>query len=308
MRAARQLSAATVSGTLLRRCRRVADVAQPASSPLPPHTVARRSYYWPYPEDLVPEGATPSLFQSSPVPSVRDRIVREYALSPLFGSRTPCCVLGFAGVARDVVGSKASVRRWVAQALGKAVDDVELGALQQVKEMMLHRSGTDKSPRLADELHSSPDAALRRRTRFARLPAQTRTLVEVYLAGEEDAAAGEDDHDDVVNSMLAHGMFLQAELRRHMEAVAAPLSPSSPATTAGSSDASGALDDDDDVRRCVAALHDECGVILCAVPAVDASEFHFDRLHGEEVTGETAERVMDRWTRRLVQQHEAQQQ
>ncbi|CBZ27413.1 conserved hypothetical protein [Leishmania mexicana MHOM/GT/2001/U1103] len=282
-------------------------------------STARRTYYWPYPENLVPEGATTSPFQSSPVPSVRERIIREYALGPLFGSRTPCCVLGFADTARDVVACKGEVRRWVARALGKSEADVELGALVQAKEMLLHRSGTDESPRLGDGPGSRPDAERRRVTRYARLPVQARTLLEVYLPGEEhgevDAAA------DADATILAHGYFLQERLHRYMTTTA-----SSGPNSIGLRDSEGRQreepvrkmqsrrqgynegDDEADVESSVAALHDVCGVIYCEVPVLDESDFAFDQLCGKEVDGETTERVTGRWTRRVMQQQEQQQQ
>ncbi|AYU79170.1 hypothetical protein, unknown function, partial [Leishmania donovani] len=304
-----------------RRRRRLAGVSvttthtvAPAVSALPfSLSTARRTYYWPYPENLVPEGATASPFQSSPVPSVRERIIREYALGPLFGSRTPCCVLGFADTARDVVACKRDVRRWVARALGKSEADVELGSLVQAKEMLLHRSGTDESPRLGDGPGSRPDAERRRVTRYARLPVQARTLLEVYLPGEEhgevDAAA---DADAVI---LAHGYFLQEQLHRHMTTTA-----SSGTDPTVLSDSEGSQrekpvrklqshcqgyserNDEADVESSVAALHDVCGVIYCEVPVLDESDFVFDQLCGKEVDEETTERVTDRWTRRVMQQ------
>ncbi|CBZ14612.1 conserved hypothetical protein [Leishmania braziliensis MHOM/BR/75/M2904] len=303
------------------RCRRLAGVttttthiASAAVSASPSSlSTARRTYYWPYPENLVPEGATTSPFQSSPVPSVRERIIREYALGPLFGSRTPCCMLGFADTARDVVERKGDVRQWVARALGKVEVDVELGALVQTKEMLLHRSGTDESPRLADGAGSRPDAELRRVTRYARLPVQARTLLEVYLPGEEqDEMNAAEDVDAII---LAHGYFLQQQFYRYMTA-----SPSSAPGYIGQSGIEGSTreeavskmqphsreyskgDDEADVKLCVTALHDTCGVIYCEVPVLDESDFVFDKLHGKEVDCETAERVMNRWTRRGTQQ------
>lgn len=267
--------------------------------------VARRGYFWPYPENLVPEGASTSSFQSSPVPSVRDRIVREYALSPLFGQRTPCCVLGFADAARDVVGRKAALRYHVAAALGRAEADVELGPLVQTKEMLLHRSGTDESPRLTDGAAGSPAAMQRRVTRYARLPVRARTLLEVYLPGEA-GEAGDDAEADVEAAVLAHGLYLQDLLHRCM----------STAATAGvegerpsRADAAGTDDDGEaSAQASVAALHEELGVVYCEVPALDVSDSVFGRLNGQDVDAATAERVMERWSRRIAQQEEQRQQ
>ncbi|GET88924.1 hypothetical protein, conserved [Leishmania tarentolae] len=304
-----------------RRCRCFAGVSvttahavSPSVSALPSSlSTARRTYYWPYPENLVPEGATTSPFQSSPVPSVRERIIREYALGPLFGSRTPCCVLGFAGTARDVMSCKGDVRRYVARALGKSEADVELGGLVQAKEMLLHRSGTDESPRLGDGPGSRPDAAQRRLTRYARLPVQARTLLEVYLPGEEHGDV--DAAEDADATILAHGYFLQEQLYRCMATAAS----SGPAPIGLSSSEGRARDDtipeiqwsraDDngrndeaDVESSVASLHDACGVVYCEVPMLDESDFFFNQLCGKDVDGDTVERVTDRWTRRMMQQ------
>ncbi|KAG5503425.1 hypothetical protein JKF63_05564 [Porcisia hertigi] len=316
--------AAGAAGCRQRRCFagvtmasvRTAAAAAVSASPFPLST-ARRTYYWPHPENLVPEGESTSLFQSSPVPSVRERIVREYALSPLFGGRTPCCVLGFSDTARDVLGRKARVRQWVAQILGKDEADVELGALLQTKEMMLHRSGTDESPRVADGDGSRPDAELRRVTRYARLPVQARTLLEVYLPEEEQPELGSSADTDA--ALRAYGYFLQEQLHRYMTATA---------TSAPGSDSQREIrgsgcaevvdemqsrngvdneyDDEEDVRQSVAALHDECGVIYCEVPALDESDYVFDRLYGKEVDNETTERVMNSWTRRVTQRQQEQ--
>ncbi|KAG5477976.1 hypothetical protein LSCM4_05372 [Leishmania orientalis] len=306
-----------------RRCRRAAGVttatvdvtAIPVSSTS--LCASRRAYYWPYPENLVPEGETTSPFQSSPVPSVRERIVREYALGPLFGSRTPSCVLGFAGSARDVLGRKGDVRRCVARILGKAELEVELGALLQAREMLLHRSGTDESPRLADGAGSRPDAERRRVTRYARLPVQARTLLEVYLPGEEQGGAGVSADADA--TILAHGYFLQEQLYRYMNAAASSASEASDREgihgneheEAGgkmqpSSQEDRQRDDEADLRASVAALHDTCGVVYCEVPALDESDFVFEQLNGKRVDSEMLDRVMGRWERRVAQQQQQQ--
>ncbi|KAG5477736.1 hypothetical protein LSCM1_05034 [Leishmania martiniquensis] len=305
-------------------CRRLAGGAttmvRTTAAPASPLSLLtpRRTYYWPYPENLVPEGETTSPFQSSPVPSVRERIVQEYALGPLFGSRTPCCVLGFAGSAGDVVGRKGDVRRWVAKVLGKAESDVELGALLQAKEMLLHRSGTDESPRLADGAGSRPDAELRRVTRYARLPVQARTLLEVYLPGEEVDGAGVSADADAI--ILAHGYFLQEQLYRYMTAAASSAPKASDHSCIEASERAEAAceaplphkeekrrEDEADLWSSVAGLHDACGVVYCEVPALDESDFVFDQLYGKRVDGETVERVMSRWARRAAQQHQQQQ-
>ncbi|KPA79116.1 putative mitochondrial hypothetical protein [Leptomonas pyrrhocoris] len=282
-----------------------------------------RYYHWPYPDNFVPDGATTSAFQSSPVPSVRERIVREYALSPLFGRRTPCCVLGFADAASTLVESKSELRRWIAQAFGKAEAEVELGPLCQTKEMMLHRSGTYESPRLADGAWSRPDAEQRRLARYARLPVQARTLVEVYLPGEEAQGgnadysssnggaeqeantAGEDaDLSDgaaeAEAAILAHGWFLQEQLYKYMS-----FRNEAKKHDQQQHEAQGAKDE---VEVSIAALHDELGVIYCEVPPLDESGFLFDQLHGKEIDADVAERVVNRWTRRAAQQQQQQQQ
>ncbi|KAL7706096.1 hypothetical protein N2W54_004366 [Lotmaria passim] len=285
-------------------------------------STATRNYHWPYPDNFLPEGATTSSFQSSPVPSVRERIVREYALSPLFGRRTPCCVLGFTDTAASLVDVKGELRRCIAQVLGKAEVEVELGPLRQMKEMLLHRSGTDESPRLADELWGRPDAGMRRRERYARLPVQARTLVEVFLPGEEVAAAevpvvgerrrpaarersadaGEDEgayNDGVAEAeaaILAHGWYLQEQLYQYMTA----------GTTGSGNRQENEEIGEDEVEAGVAMLHDGLGVVYCEVPAIDESGFVFDQLHGKEVDADTASRVVDRWTRRVAQQQRQQ--
>ncbi|KPI86980.1 hypothetical protein ABL78_3971 [Leptomonas seymouri] len=275
----------------------------------------RRTYYWPYPDNFVPEKATTSSFQSSPVPSVRERIMREYALSPLFGSRTPCCVLGFAGPAAALVEVKRELRCWIAQALGKVEGEVELGPLQQAKEMMLHRSGTDESPRLADGPWSRPDAEQRRLSRYARLPVQARTLVEVYLPKEEEEVGStdcsgslEEDADGasgdgavvVEDVLLVHGWFLQEQLYKYISF----REKESKQQQGGHYVAEGARSA---VESGVAVLHDKFGVVYCEVPALDESGFFFDQLHGKGVDADTAERVVDRWTRRVAQQRQREQ-
>lgn len=315
--------AALSTAHLTRRCSQHLSVTAPLRSrravvsttitASPALCTSHCTYFWPYPDNFVPAGATTSSFQSSPVPSVRERIVREYALSPLFGRRTPCCVLGFADSAADVVEVKGELRRCLALALGKAEAEIELGPLQQMKEMLLHRSGTSESPRLADGAWSGPEAELRRTTRYARLPVQARTLVEVYLPSEEGAEYGgggggggattvEKDaaeEDDTEAAVLAHGWFLQERLCQYMSASSSPT-----ATAADGAGVSAVHTSEDEVEASIACLHDELGVVYCEVPALDESGFLFDQLHGKEVDGETAARVVDRWTRRVVQQQD----
>jgi hypothetical protein len=309
------------------RSSRALVAATATSSTCSALVTAHRTYFWPYPDNFIPEGATTSAFQSSPVPSVRERIVREYALSPLFGRRIPCCVLGFTEPASTLVELKGELRYLVSQALGKPTEAVVLGPLRQTKEMMLHRSGTDESPRLGDGAWSRPDAERRRCSRYARLPVQARTLVEVYLldegfgsgnassealVGRKDSTTEEDsdvdsmedegDDGDAEAAIFAHGWFLQEQLYAYM---------TSRAATNGREEQPQpepeAEPGEGHVEASIAALHDELGVVYCEVPAPDESGFLFDQLHGKEVDAETAARVVDRWTRRIAQQQQQEQ-
>ncbi|CCW62523.1 unnamed protein product [Phytomonas sp. EM1] len=260
---------------------------------------ARRSYYWPYSADLVPKDATPSSFQTSSRPSVRERVIREYALGPLFGAATPLCILGFTGSAREVMGVKRELRGVLAELLLCEEDQLRLGPLAQMKDMMLYRGNTPESPRLADGPGSGPAEAQRRRTRYARLPIQARTLLDVFLSEEVEA-------DEAERRQL--GSFVQACL----------LSSPTHGILRGDHGWCRILNKDEisssnDIRTASdASLHDvtsvvmrlkALGVVYCELSPEgreDAEDYTFNELHGKAVEEDMIKQVMERWERRLV--------
>ncbi|RNF04915.1 hypothetical protein TraAM80_04984 [Trypanosoma rangeli] len=144
--------------------------------------VPARSYFWPFNEDFVPRGATTSGFQSSAVPNMRRQVLQEYALSPLFGARVPCCTLGSMRSAREMVGVKKEIALLLCELARLRAGAVSLGPLVQTTEMMLFKPGTPLSPRLGDDRSSGM------RT-YARKPIAARTLMDVFLP--EDIALDE---------------------------------------------------------------------------------------------------------------------
>ncbi|EPY26972.1 hypothetical protein STCU_05986 [Strigomonas culicis] len=261
---------ASATGTA---CRQRAAWATAVHAPL---CTARRAYYWPYNEDFVPAGAATSSFQSSGVPSVRARIVREYALGPLFGARTPCCRLGFAQPARALLPHKAALRAQLAALLSCDPADLRLGDLEQTKEMLLHREALAEAPRLADGA-GTKDAAARRRRQYAREPVVAHTVVAVYYAPNgRSAAVAEDEAEE--EELLAMGLYIQDAL-----ASAAAAGETAPPA---------------------AAALQRLGVVHCEVPLVDSSDYVFDELHGEAVDEGLTARVWERWERRLAQMDE----
>lgn len=239
----------------------------------------------------MPAGASTSSFASSPVPSVRERVIREYALSPLFGQRLPCCVLGFQKDPRQLLVQKPALRRVIAELLGCGkVADVELGSIQQTKAMMLHRSGTAASPRLADGPGSRPDAAQRRQTVYGRSPVVASTLIEVFLPAEE---ANLDEAEEASNdTILAHGRFLQAQILLYLDHCA--VAPHGEAGEDGNLDNSM-------LHQGVVELCSHLGVMYCEVPALDETGFTFHELHGKEIDDAVAARVASRWEKRIDQ-------
>eukprot|EP00796_Vickermania_ingenoplastis_P007435 gene7435-5234_t len=150
---------------------------------------ARRTYYHAFADDFVPaDGPQPSRFQSSAVPSIRQRLHKLFALGPLFGERRVVCTLGFQEAARchtgggashtpvrllgqanrdelhqqqrhrsasclgirEMVARKPQIRSCLARFFDTPEENIVLGSLQQTKEMMLFRVGLPDSPRLAD--------------------------------------------------------------------------------------------------------------------------------------------------------------
>lgn len=169
-----------------------------------------RFYFWPYPENFVPAGQPTSRFHSSARRSERERVISEYALAPLFGARTPCCLLGFPDSPRHVVSVKpalcAALREMLRDTAARG--HVELGSVTATTDMMLYRGATALSPRLGDGFGARPDSAQRRLTRYARAPVAARTLVEVFLPALEHSARRDDDEadaDDVCKEELSCG-------------------------------------------------------------------------------------------------------
>lgn len=255
---------------------------------------AKRGYYWPYNEDFVPAGAATSRFQASNVPSVRERIVQEYALGPLFGAATPCCVLGFRNLSpRQVLERKPALHAVLSAFLGGDAGQVRLGPVRACKEMLLYRGGTAESPRVADGLGARPDAAARRVDQYARQAPRATVLVEVFLpddVAEEDALAQ--------GRLLQERFFFFDEDADDFDSAAAVAA----APGRGERLMDGPLGEAEALYLdCIADLR-ELGVVYCEVPRPDVSDFVFDKLHGDDVGADAAVEVLSRWERRLAAQ------
>lgn len=260
-----------------------------------------RAYFWPYTEQFVPEGTVTSSFQSSALPSVRERIVREYAYGPLFGSRTPLCVLGFLVSPRDIVGRKPAIRAALADLLSCEVAAIQLGPLRATKDMMLYRGETPESPRLADGIASgSPRSAATRRQRYAREAIAATVLLEVFVTEDVAPTAAE---------RLELGRFVQDRLMGHDGETAAFDEEVQQQHHHGSSPtASGeenSVAEDREVRaRVIDAMEElkgDCGVVYCELGAEDC-DYNLDMMFAGETENETAADVMARWAHRLSKQ------
>lgn len=121
---------------------------------------SRRTYYHHIPETLVPKGSRTSRFQSSSVPSERLKVLREYALSPLYGAeQAPLIVVGTPLTAAELVrvphdhasedatqtvGSslKRSVKELVSRITSISVEDLQTSPLQRLRPSLLHKGET----------------------------------------------------------------------------------------------------------------------------------------------------------------------
>ncbi|KAH8606343.1 hypothetical protein ERJ75_001523800 [Trypanosoma vivax] len=238
--------------------------------PFKPLLTPWRSYYWPYNEDFVPKGADTSRFQSSGSISVRRRVLQEYAFSPLFGARVPCCSLGSKKRAREMMCCKAEIRECLCQLLQLPSSSVCLGPLVQTKEMLLYKSGTPLSPPLGDSRCTKANS-------YGRRPIAAHTVVDVFLP--EEVEPGE---------VMALGHFTQEKLR---VALAEFLRP-----RGNDSNSSSVMDAGDPARVLVSRL----GITYCEVPPHDESGFVFDMVGGAEVTEDEVERIAQRWQARLA--------
>lgn len=146
---------------------------------------ARRTYYWPYPDDFVPvDGPPPSSFQSSAVPSRRMEQVKALALGPLHGERRVVCRLGWnfdtssppsaspssfhqtTSVSsrtvvrphsiRSLIACRSALRQCLAHFFHTDSNNVILNSLYRTTDMMLYRGGLPQSPRLADSPGALP--------------------------------------------------------------------------------------------------------------------------------------------------------
>jgi hypothetical protein len=108
-----------------------------------PLATSRRSYYHHIPEDLVPEGQKTDKIHSSSVPSERMKVLREYALGPVFGSRRAVCRLGFTMPRKALMDVKPDLPAVLAELLEVDVDDIELGPIEMLQDRLLHRAKGD---------------------------------------------------------------------------------------------------------------------------------------------------------------------
>ncbi|EAN79516.1 uncharacterized protein TEOVI_000487800 [Trypanosoma equiperdum] len=231
--------------------------------------ISRRAYYWPYNEDFVPEGAETSRFQSSGSPGTRRRVLQEYALSPLFGARVPCCVVGTLRTAKEIIVLKRDIQSLLCELMELPQGSVTLGPLQQMREMMLYRHGTSLSPRLGDERQLNMDA-------YARRPIAARTMMDVFLA--EDMSL-----DEIVNfGRLSLGKLQIALNNLRKE----------------SAEKSSADCEDGSAVEPAQLLVDRMGISYCEIPSLDESDYVFEEVGGVAVTDEEAERVAQRWAER----------
>ncbi|RNF14221.1 uncharacterized protein Tco025E_05908 [Trypanosoma conorhini] len=229
-----------------------------------------RSYFWPFNEDFVPRGAATSGFQSSASPNMRQRVLQEYALSPLFGARVPCCTLGSMRSAREMVGVKKEVALLLCELARLRAGAVSLGPLVQTTEMMLFKPDTPLSPRLGDDRS-------RRMHTYARKPIAARTLMDVFLP-EEIA----------LDEVVAIGRLVQEKLllaRRDADGGDAERGGGAGCGVAGG-------------MQEAQVLVGRMGIVYCELPPLDEGGFMFDAVGGVSLDADEAERVVQRWHER----------
>lgn len=248
-----------------------APAASSASSILcgGPLLFSGRCYFWPYNEDFVPKGATTSGFQSSASPNTRQRVLQEYALSPLFGARVPCCRLGTMKSAREMVDVKKEIALLLCEMVRLRAGSVSLGPLVQTTEMMLFKPDTPLSPRLGDDRSSGMHA-------YGRRPIAARTLMDVFLPEEM-----------ALDEVAAIGRLVQEKL------------------SLAQREEDSCINNETD--RCISladgvsparVLVSRMAIVFCEVPPVDETGFLFDAVGGVSIDAEEAERVVERWQAR----------
>ncbi|KAH9597188.1 hypothetical protein LSM04_004935 [Trypanosoma melophagium] len=246
--------------------------------------ISKRSYFWPYNEDFVPKGATPSGFQSSSSPEIRSKILREYALSPLFGARVPCCTLGTMRSAKEMIDIKKEIPLLLCDLLRMKAGSVSLGPLVQTSEMMLYKHDSPLSPRLGDDRNSNINA-------YGRKPTAARTIMDVFLPEEIP-----------VEEVVGLGHLLCEKLYTVMDEVSntntsnnsihCDSKMSVDAHCMTGSDASGGLSG----LKYARVLVDRVGISHCSVPLLDDGGFEFAAV----TNSEEADRIMQRWHERDV--------
>nr|CCC95165.1 conserved hypothetical protein [Trypanosoma congolense IL3000] len=249
----------------MRRCCCSSTVALSTVAPPCAVVLPKRGYYWPHNEDFVPQGAATSRFQSSGSPELRRRVLREYAFSPLFGARVPCCVLGTMKTAKEFFMVKRGLPRLLCEIMGSPEGSVTLGPLQQMSEMMLHKSGTPLSPRLGDTRNCNINA-------YGRKSVAARTIVEVFLPEHMSQ-----------DQLTALGRLMLEEVQTALSV----LRKGSAGSTEGKNS-----------TNCALTLVRDMGISYCEIPLADESDYVFDRVGGVAVSAYEAEEVAERWVQR----------
>lgn len=230
--------------------------------------IVSREYFWPYPTSFVPSGAKTSSFQCSGVPSERVKVLEEYAFAPLFGARGACCLLGTTLPARALVDRKQRIADLMSEALNVPREDVEIGSIMPLKQMVLLRP-QDKwqCPRV-----SRKDGRL---VATCLLPVYLRE--DVYDA-DELRALGEIFTDSFV-------AFVGEDI-------------------AGQGDAATPVEEEDgeaaeDNSALFEALRDECGISHVEMEPLDESGYTLQQFLGKEISEESAEKIAERWDERM---------
>lgn len=214
-------------------------------------------------------GGRTSQFQSSWSPSERKKVIQEYALAPLFGTRYSAIVLGSKQSPQRFAKNKFLLGPLLDEILGLKNGTVEVGETQWLSDGSFPRHTSPQYRRM----HSKTGEVL------------ANCLVAVHLP--EDFGPVE---------LLEAGSTIADAVYGGSGGVGTPTG-SNNSSTAAQDGAQGAsskkLPIDERLER-------DCGITYCELEVPDLNEHRWDRLLGSEVDPDEAMAALDRWDARIA--------
>lgn len=95
--------------------------------------VVSRSYWHVVPADAVKDGNPPSASAAHPSPNMQKKIIKEYALSPIFGSRLSAARIGAVTTPVEFLSRKKHIQSAIDQVLDIPEGSTTLGLIQEMK-------------------------------------------------------------------------------------------------------------------------------------------------------------------------------